>query len=88
MTTACTLGHALDRMQDGAVAVEGETVGSRDFELVLLYWQIGYDILTRQAQQGWGAKVIERLAQDLCSAFPRLFAAEPQVHACICRGVA
>ncbi len=23
-------------------------------ELVLLYWQIGRDILARQAQQGWG----------------------------------
>ena len=31
-------------------------------ELVLLYWQIGRDILARQASQGWGAKVIERLA--------------------------
>lgn len=39
-------------------------------ELVLLYWQIGHDILARQAAQGWGAKVIERLSQDLCSAFP------------------
>ncbi len=39
-------------------------------ELVLLYWQIGRDILARQAQQGWGAKVIERLAQDLRVAFP------------------
>ena len=39
-------------------------------ELVLLYWQIGRDILARQAQQGWGAKVIERLAQDLRTAFP------------------
>jgi DUF1016 N-terminal domain/YhcG PDDEXK nuclease domain len=39
-------------------------------ELVLLYWQIGRDILTRQAQQGWGAKVIERLAHDLRAAFP------------------
>ena len=27
-------------------------------ELVLLYWQIGRDILARQADQGWGAKVI------------------------------
>ena len=34
-------------------------------ELVLLYWQIGRDILARQASQGWGAKVIERLAHDL-----------------------
>ncbi|HEX9754899.1 MAG TPA: PDDEXK nuclease domain-containing protein [Gemmatimonadales bacterium] len=39
-------------------------------ELVLLYWQIGRDILERQARQGWGAKVIERLAHDLRTAFP------------------
>jgi predicted nuclease of restriction endonuclease-like (RecB) superfamily len=39
-------------------------------ELVLLYWQIGRDILDRQNREGWGAKVIERLAQDLRSAFP------------------
>jgi predicted nuclease of restriction endonuclease-like (RecB) superfamily len=39
-------------------------------ELVLLYWQIGRDILARQAEQGWGAKVIERLADDLRAAFP------------------
>jgi hypothetical protein len=32
-------------------------------ELVQLYWQIGNDILSRQAQQGWGAKVIERLSR-------------------------
>ncbi|AFZ02278.1 PDDEXK nuclease domain-containing protein [Calothrix sp. PCC 6303] len=39
-------------------------------ELVLLYWQIGREIIIRQQQQGWGAKVIERLAQDLKAAFP------------------
>ena len=41
-------------------------------ELVLLYWQIGCDILARQAEQGWGAKVIERLAHDLRTAFPEM----------------
>lgn len=41
-------------------------------ELVLLYWQIGRDILERQARQGWGAKVIERLAHDLRVAFPNM----------------
>jgi predicted nuclease of restriction endonuclease-like (RecB) superfamily len=41
-------------------------------ELVLLYWQIGRDILERQANQGWGAKVIERLARDLLTAFPTM----------------
>ena len=41
-------------------------------ELVLLYWHIGRDILARQAEQGWGAKVIERLAHDLRAAFPEM----------------
>jgi predicted nuclease of restriction endonuclease-like (RecB) superfamily len=41
-------------------------------ELVLLYWQIGRDILARQVAQGWGAKVIERLAHDLRAAFPEM----------------
>ena len=41
-------------------------------ELIGLYWHIGRDILARQAAQGWGAKVIERLAEDLRSAFPEM----------------
>jgi len=39
-------------------------------ELVLLYWQIGRDILIRQQLKGWGAKIIDRLAVDLRHAFP------------------
>lgn len=39
-------------------------------ELVLLYWKIGCEILTRQKEQGWGSKVIEQLSQDLRSTFP------------------
>jgi hypothetical protein len=39
-------------------------------EVVLLYWQIGRDIRDRQEQQGWGAKVVQRLAADLKAAFP------------------
>lgn len=47
-------------------------------ELVLLYWQIGRDILARQAEQGWGAKVIERLAHDLRAAFPEIKGFSPR----------
>lgn len=47
-------------------------------ELVLLYWHIGRDILARQAEQGWGAKVIERLAQDLRTAFPDMKGFSPR----------
>ncbi|QNH76814.1 DUF1016 domain-containing protein [Pseudomonas protegens] len=39
-------------------------------ELVALYWHIGHDILQRQNREGWGAKIIERLAQDLRATFP------------------
>jgi predicted nuclease of restriction endonuclease-like (RecB) superfamily len=39
-------------------------------ELVLLYWQIGREILARQEAEKWGAKVIERLAADLRREFP------------------
>jgi predicted nuclease of restriction endonuclease-like (RecB) superfamily len=41
-------------------------------ELVLLYLQIGRDILERQGREGWGAKVIERLSVDLRNAFPEM----------------
>ena len=41
-------------------------------ELILLYWQIGRDILARQAEQGWGARVIDRLSHDLRAAFPEM----------------
>ena len=47
-------------------------------ELILLYWQIGRDILARQAEQGWGAKVIERLSHDLRTAFPEMKGFSPR----------
>lgn len=39
-------------------------------ELLALYWSIGQDIRTRQAEFGWGAKIVDRLAADLRAAFP------------------
>lgn len=41
-------------------------------ELVLLYWDIGRDILKRQSELGWGAQVIDRLARDLRRELPKL----------------
>jgi hypothetical protein len=38
--------------------------------MVLLSWQIGNDVLTRQEREGWGAKVIDRLFSDLVHEFP------------------
>lgn len=39
-------------------------------ELVLLYWQIGWAIVSRQKLEGWGKSVIERLAADIQKEFP------------------
>jgi predicted nuclease of restriction endonuclease-like (RecB) superfamily len=46
--------------------------------LILLYWQIGREILERQQQEGWGAKVIDRLAQDLKREFPDMGGFSPR----------
>lgn len=47
-------------------------------ELILLYWQIGREILERQAAQGWGAKVVDNLAKDLRAAFPEMKGFSPR----------
>ena len=47
-------------------------------ELVLLYWQIGRDILQRQQDEGWGTKVVDRLAQDLKMEFPEMTGFSPR----------
>jgi predicted nuclease of restriction endonuclease-like (RecB) superfamily len=39
-------------------------------QLLQLYWQIGAVILRQQKKEGWGTKIIDRLAADLQSEFP------------------
>ena len=41
-------------------------------EMLTLYWQIGDAIRTRQRTDGWGARVIDRLAADLRAEFPNM----------------
>lgn len=46
------------------------TVLAANSAMVALYWEIGLSIAERQLQEGWGAKVIDRLCHDLREAFP------------------
>ncbi|WP_343033104.1 DUF1016 N-terminal domain-containing protein, partial [Wolbachia endosymbiont of Atemnus politus] len=39
-------------------------------KLILLYHYIGTEILKRQEEHGWGAKVIDQLSKDLRDTFP------------------
>ena len=47
-------------------------------ELILLYWSIGRDILARQTAEGWGSRVISRLAADLRRDFPEMTGLSPR----------
>lgn len=40
--------------------------------LLMIYWEIGNTILQQQKQEGWGTKVIAKLAADLRSEFPEM----------------
>lgn len=46
--------------------------------MVLLYWDIGQRILQKQAEQGYGTKVVDRLAADLAQAFPEMKGFSPR----------
>ncbi len=62
----------LAELKSTIAASQRHAVAAANTELITLYWRIGRDILERQAQRGWGAKVIERLAHDLHAAFPEM----------------
>ena len=46
--------------------------------MVLMYWDIGRQILEKQQTEGWGAKVIDRLSHDLKGAFPDMGGFSPR----------
>lgn len=75
--------HAVSLLPDGYAAfladikrrvqvAQVRVAVSANRELILLYWDIGQVILRTQREQGWGAKVVARLALDLCREFPEM----------------
>ena len=46
--------------------------------MICLYWNIGQAILQKQADEGWGAKVIDRIAADIKAAFPEMSGFSPR----------
>jgi len=60
----------LAELKQRIVTARSRAVLATNAEQIRLYHEIGREILVRQAEQGWGAKVIDRLAADLRAAFP------------------
>jgi hypothetical protein len=55
-----------------------KAVFSANVAQILMYWDIGNDILGKQQSASWGAKVIDRLATDLKNAFPEMQGFSPR----------
>jgi predicted nuclease of restriction endonuclease-like (RecB) superfamily len=63
---AILLGELKDRIRTARL----QAAFAVNQELILLYWGIGREILERQAKEGWGSRVIDRLSADLRRDFP------------------
>jgi hypothetical protein len=46
--------------------------------MIILYWNIGNQILQSQIKKGWGAKVIDRMSFDLKNKFPDMSGFSPR----------
>ena len=77
---ALPVGYAsfLDGLKARIRAAQVKAALAVNAELVLLYWRVGRDILARQEQKGWGARVIDRLSADLHAAFPEMTGFSPR----------
>ena len=60
----------LSGLKDKIRQAKSKAAFSVNAQLLHLYWEIGNTILKQQKQEGWGTKVITRLALDLKKEFP------------------
>ncbi len=71
-------GEVLAEIKERIRSQRLRAVMAANAALVLMYWDIGRIILDRQAREGWGAKVIDRLSHDLKEAFPDMNGLSPR----------
>jgi predicted nuclease of restriction endonuclease-like (RecB) superfamily len=69
-----TLNEVKDRIRSERLRV----ALSANSAMILMYWEIGRIILARQEAEGWGAKVIDRLSDDLRDEFPDMQGLSPR----------
>ncbi len=60
----------LEDLKNRVRATQLRAARGANVEVLRLYWSVGKDILDRQQQQGWGGRIIDRLAVDLRAEFP------------------
>jgi len=70
MNTFSNYQDFIDRLKKQIQSARIKAVIAANSELLQLYWWLGDAILKQQTAEGWGAKVISRIALDLKDAFP------------------
>src|SRR5205814_6849482 len=65
-------GRFVESIKQRIRTVQIKAALAANAQLVLHYWEIERDILASQKREGWGAKVIDRLASDLQREFLKL----------------
>lgn len=71
-------GRFLEGVKDQIRKARVKAALSVNEELVQLYWRIGREIVGRQRSEGWGSKVVDRLASDLQREFPDMSGLSPR----------
>lgn len=60
----------ISQLKDKIRSTQLRAAVSVNKEMVLLYWEIGEEIVNKQKQEGWGTKTLEKVALDLQNEFP------------------
>lgn len=58
------------RIRDEVKAARVQAARAVNAEVINLYWRVGRLLVDRRAEQGWGAKIVQRLSDDLRAEFP------------------
>jgi len=70
--------HWLADLKSNIAKTRLKVIIASNAAMVLLYWEIGKRILDKQDNQGWGAKIIDRLSADLREEFPEMKGFSPR----------
>ena len=65
-------GELLSQIKERIRRAQVKAALSANAGMILMYWDIGRMIHERQQHEGWGAKVVPRLSQDIRNEFPEV----------------
>ena len=71
-------GDLLNSIKQLVASGRRQVMWSANFQMSMMYYQIGQEILQRQSSEGWGSKVVDRLSADLKKAYPEMNGFSPR----------